>query len=62
MCSSAGVTRPSWSVEKKMRYPGAADIPIVRLNPLNILNIKKDGMFSRANAPMSFLSVALPSL
>lgn len=43
MCSSAGVTRPSWSEEKKLRYPGAADIPIVRLNPFNILNIKKDG-------------------
>lgn len=43
MCSSAGVTRPSWDEEKKLRYPGAADIPIVRLNPFNILNVKKDG-------------------
>ena len=43
MCSSAGVTRPSWPEDKKIRYPGAADIPIVRLNPFNILNIKKDG-------------------
>ena len=43
MCSSAGVTRPSWSENKKLRYPGSADIPIVRLNPFNILNIKKDG-------------------
>ena len=43
MCSSAGVTRPSWGDEKKLRYPGAADIPIVKLNPFNILNIKKDG-------------------
>lgn len=43
MCSSAGVTRPSWPEDKKTRYPGAADIPIVRLNPFNILNIKKDG-------------------
>jgi hypothetical protein len=43
MCSSAGVTRPSWSEEKKLRYPGAADIPIVRLNPFGILGIKKDG-------------------
>ena len=37
MCSSAGVTRPTWAEEKKTRYPGAADIPIVRLNPLGIL-------------------------
>ena len=27
MLSSAGVTRPSWSEEKKKKYPGAADIP-----------------------------------
>lgn len=42
MLSSAGVTRPSWSEEKKKKYPGAADIPIVRLNPFNILNIKAE--------------------
>jgi len=42
MLSSAGVTRPSWSEEKKNKFPGAADIPIVRLNPFNILNIKAD--------------------
>lgn len=40
MCSSAGVTRPSWSESKKEKYAGCADIPIVRLNPFNILNIK----------------------
>jgi nucleoside-diphosphate-sugar epimerase len=42
ICSSAGVTRPTWSDEKKLRFVGAADIPIVRLNPLNILGIKRE--------------------
>jgi len=42
MLSSAGVTRPSWSEEKKAMFEGSADIPIVRLNPFNILNIKAD--------------------
>lgn len=42
MCSSAGVTRPSWDDEKKELFVGAADIPIVRLNPFNILNIKAE--------------------
>eukprot|EP00635_Sarcinochrysidales_sp_CCMP3193_P014543 CAMPEP_0118913922 /NCGR_PEP_ID=MMETSP1166-20130328/14506_1 /TAXON_ID=1104430 /ORGANISM="Chrysoreinhardia sp, Strain CCMP3193" /LENGTH=342 /DNA_ID=CAMNT_0006853487 /DNA_START=39 /DNA_END=1067 /DNA_ORIENTATION=- len=42
-CSSAAVTRPSWSEEKKKRFVGAADIPIVRLNPLDVLNIKLEG-------------------
>jgi hypothetical protein len=41
MCSSAAVTRPSWSEAKKQRYVGAADIPIVRLNPFGILDIKR---------------------
>jgi len=40
MLSSAGVTRPSWSDSKKERFEGCADIPIVRLNPFDILNIK----------------------
>lgn len=40
MLSSAAVTRPSWSEEKKERFAGCADIPIVRLNPFDILNIK----------------------
>jgi len=43
LCSSAGVTRPSWSDEKKEKFAGAADIPIVRLNPFNILDIKAKG-------------------
>ena len=42
MCSSAGVTRPSWDDAKKEMFVGAADIPIVRLNPFNILNIKAE--------------------
>lgn len=43
LVSSAGVTRPTWSEEKKAKFIGASDIPIVRLNPLNILGVKKDG-------------------
>jgi len=42
LLSSAGVTRPSWDDDKKSLFPGAADIPIVRLNPFGILDIKKD--------------------
>eukprot|EP00931_Biecheleriopsis_adriatica_P027241 TRINITY_DN16417_c0_g1_i1.p1 TRINITY_DN16417_c0_g1~~TRINITY_DN16417_c0_g1_i1.p1 ORF type:complete len:377 (+),score=61.87 TRINITY_DN16417_c0_g1_i1:27-1157(+) len=40
MCSSAAVTRPSWSTAKKQQFPGVADIPIVRLNPNGILGKK----------------------
>jgi uncharacterized protein YbjT (DUF2867 family) len=40
MCSSSGVTRLAWDEEKKALFPGAADIPIVRLNPFGILGIK----------------------
>lgn len=32
-------------IDKKLKYPGAADIPIVRLNPFGILDIKKEGMY-----------------
>lgn len=42
MLSSAGVTRPSWDDEKKKMFEGCADIPIVRLNPFGILDIKAD--------------------
>lgn len=42
MLSSAGVTRPSWSDEKKAKLAGCADIPIVRLNPFGILNVKAE--------------------
>lgn len=40
MLSSAGVTRPSWSESKKEKFIGCADIPIVRLNPFGILDVK----------------------
>ena len=43
LCSSAGVTRPTWPEDKKRRLVGAADIPIVRLNPLDILGVKRKG-------------------
>ena len=42
MLSSAGVTRPSWDEQKKEDFVGCADIPIVRLNPFKILDIKAD--------------------
>lgn len=42
MLSSAGVTRPSWEDSKKAKYAGCADIPIVRLNPFGILDIKAE--------------------
>lgn len=42
MLSSAGVTRPSWDEKKKERFAGCADIPIVRLNPFGILDIKAE--------------------
>jgi len=42
MLSSAGVTRPKWSKEKKKTFEGCADIPIVRLNPFGILDIKAE--------------------
>merc|ERR1719487_3021219 len=37
MLSSAGVTRTAWDDAKKEALVGAADIPIIRLNPGNIL-------------------------
>ncbi|KAL7535203.1 hypothetical protein ACHAWF_005099 [Thalassiosira exigua] len=42
MLSSAGVTRPEWSEEKKEALEGCAGIPIVRLNPFGILGVKKE--------------------
>mmetsp|Transcript_14888 Transcript_14888/g.14355 ORF Transcript_14888/g.14355 Transcript_14888/m.14355 type:complete len:401 (-) Transcript_14888:22-1224(-) len=42
MCSSAGVTRPSWDEDKKEAFSGCADIPIVRLNPFGILDLKRE--------------------
>eukprot|EP00526_Cylindrotheca_closterium_P016436 CAMPEP_0113661064 /NCGR_PEP_ID=MMETSP0017_2-20120614/33231_1 /TAXON_ID=2856 /ORGANISM="Cylindrotheca closterium" /LENGTH=336 /DNA_ID=CAMNT_0000575735 /DNA_START=24 /DNA_END=1032 /DNA_ORIENTATION=- /assembly_acc=CAM_ASM_000147 len=42
MLSSAGTSRPSWSEEKKAKFIRCSDIPIVRLNPFGILDIKAD--------------------
>eukprot|EP00804_Cyclotella_cryptica_P026145 CCRYP_013036-RB/>CCRYP_013036-RB protein AED:0.05 eAED:0.05 QI:326/1/1/1/0.66/0.5/4/2043/389 len=42
MLSSAGVTRPGWSEEKKEALEGCAGIPIVRLNPFGILGVKEE--------------------
>ena len=42
MLSSAGVTRPQWSDEKKKKLEGCAEIPIVRLNPFGILDLKAE--------------------
>jgi uncharacterized protein YbjT (DUF2867 family) len=42
MCSSAGVTRPIWDEAKKKQFAGAAEIPIVRLNPFGILDVKRN--------------------
>ncbi|GKY93255.1 hypothetical protein MPSEU_000293200 [Mayamaea pseudoterrestris] len=42
MLSSAGVTRTVWDEAKKQQFIGAADIPIVRLNPAGILDIKRE--------------------
>jgi len=42
MLSSAGVTRTIWDENKKALMPGAADIPIVRLNPFGALDIKRE--------------------
>lgn len=42
MLSSAGVTRTSWDENKRERFRGASDIPIVRLNPFNILDVKRE--------------------
>jgi uncharacterized protein YbjT (DUF2867 family) len=42
MLSSAGVTRPIWDAAMKEKFVGAADIPIVRLNPFGILDIKRE--------------------
>lgn len=42
LCSSAGVTRTTWSEAKKKQYEGCADIPIVRVNPLGVLDTKRE--------------------
>jgi len=42
MLSSAGVSRPAWSEDKKEKLIGASDIPIIRLNPGGILDRKRE--------------------
>jgi len=42
MLSSAGTTRPGWDENKKEKFKGCADIPIVRLNPFGILGLKEE--------------------
>lgn len=41
--SSAAVTRPFWTEDEKRAYASAANIPIVALNPGNILGFKLQG-------------------
>ncbi|CAM9331010.1 unnamed protein product [Choristocarpus tenellus] len=43
LLSSAAVTRPGWSTDDKYKYAEAAEVPIVKLNPSNILGIKAEG-------------------
>lgn len=40
VCRVLSVTRPQWNDDKKAKLVGAADIPIVRLNPFGVLDIK----------------------
>lgn len=54
MCSSAGVTRPSWSDEKKEALEGSAAIPIVRLNPFGILDVKAESEVQLRNAGVDY--------
>lgn len=42
MLSSAGVTRTEWDDAKSAALVGASDIPIIRLNPGNILGKKRE--------------------
>ena len=42
MLSSAGVTRTEWPEAKQEALVGAADIPIIRLNPGGILDRKRE--------------------
>jgi uncharacterized protein YbjT (DUF2867 family) len=43
LLSSAAVTRPSWDAPTKAAFADAANIPIVQLNPKNILGLKAVG-------------------
>lgn len=57
MCSSAAITRPTWGSAKKARLSGAADIPIVRLNPNDILGQKRvtENVVRKSGAPYVIL-------
>lgn len=57
MCSSAGVTRPSWDDKSKKRLVGAADIPIVNLNPGDILNkkVEAEDLLRHSGVPYSIV-------
>jgi hypothetical protein len=57
LLSSAAVTRPSWSEDKRARFQEAANIPIVKLNPLGILGTKAKGeeKLRRAGVPYSIV-------
>lgn len=57
MCSSAGVTRPSWDDESKKKLVGAADIPIVRLNPGGILGkkVEAEDLLRQSGVPYSIV-------
>ena len=43
LLSSAAVTRPAWGDKKKAEFTEAAEIPIVKLNPFNVLGTKLRG-------------------
>jgi len=42
LLSSAAVTRNSWSAEKQTKYRDCVEIPIVRLNPVGILDATRE--------------------
>jgi NAD(P)-dependent dehydrogenase (short-subunit alcohol dehydrogenase family) len=60
MCSSAGATRTAWSEETKEKFKGAADIPIVRLNPFNILDRKRESEELLRSVAVESMSAANP--
>ena len=57
MLSSAAVTRPSWSDDRKRAFPEASSIPIVKLNPLGLLDVKLKGemMMRQTGAPYTIV-------
>mmetsp|Transcript_72038 Transcript_72038/g.206773 ORF Transcript_72038/g.206773 Transcript_72038/m.206773 type:complete len:387 (-) Transcript_72038:73-1233(-) len=57
MCSSAAITRPTWPKGKQSMFPGVADIPIVRLNPGNLLGKKRaaEALVRTSGAPYVIL-------